>query len=91
MGLLGDFLEAFYGSGQTFLTLRPQPDPELEDRLEWEEVAASGRRFKLSDPQSDGGMIVLQFCQDGTWVEVFSDHSRDVLLNIAQSFEVVDR
>lgn len=71
--------------------LRADRDPELDERLEWEEVEASGHRFEVSDPQVDGGMIVLRFCQGGTWVEVISDHALNDLFDIAMSFEPVER
>jgi hypothetical protein len=71
--------------------LRQKPDAEMENELEWEDVEASGRRFQVSDPESEDGMVVLKFCQEGTWVEVFSDHSRNELLQIAASFQAVHR
>jgi hypothetical protein len=90
----GENLTVFYhqtGSNRLWFTLRQKPDPEMENELEWEEVEVSGRRFQVSDPESQDGIIALRFCQDGTWVEVFSDHSRNELLRIAESFQAVER
>lgn len=77
------------GSNSLWFHLRAKPDPELDERLAWEEMEVGGRRFEISDPELDSGMIVLRFCQDGTWIEMVSDHSRQDLLEIAQSFEAV--
>jgi len=90
----GENLTVFYhqtGSNRLWFTLRQKPDSEMENELEWEEVEASGRRFQVSDPESEDGMMVLRFCRDGTWVYVFSDHSRNELLRIAESFRAVER
>ncbi len=90
----GEILTVFYhqtGSNRLWFTLRQKPDPAMEDELEWEDIEAFGQRFQVSDPESEDGMIVLRFCQDGTWVEVFSDHTRDELLQIAESFRAVER
>jgi hypothetical protein len=81
----------YLGDGSTSLWfhLRAKPDPESDERLEWEEVEVAGRRFEISDPEVEGGMICLRFCQDGTWIEIVSDHSRHDLLDIAMSFEAI--
>ncbi len=88
----GENLTVFYhqdGPNRLWFTLRQSPDSEMESELEWEEIEVSGRRFQLSDPESDDGMMVLRFSQDGTWVDVFSDHPRNELLRIAESFQAV--
>jgi len=77
------------GSNSLWFHLRAKLDPESDERLEWEEVEVAGRRFEISDPEVEGGMICLRFCQDGTWIEAVSDHSRQDLLDIAMSFEAV--
>jgi hypothetical protein len=90
----GENLTVFYhqtGPNRLWFRLRKKPDREMENELEWEEVEVSGRCFQISAPESDNGLTVLKFCQDGTWVEVFSDHSCDELLKIAESFEAVER
>ena len=69
--------------------LHSRPEPESDEQLEWNEIEFSGRRFEISDPEVEGGMIMLRFCQEGTWVEMISDHSRQDLLAIATSFEPV--
>jgi hypothetical protein len=88
----GESLTVMYvgnGPNSLWFHLRAKPDPEADERLEWEEVEVAGRRFEISDPEVEGGMICLRFCQDGTWVEIVSDHSRPELLDIAMSFEAV--
>jgi hypothetical protein len=90
----GESLTIFYhqtGPNRLWFRLRQNPDSTMANELEWEELEASGRRFQLSDPQSDDGIMVLRFCQDGTWVDLFSDHSRNELLRIAASFQAVAR
>ncbi len=77
------------GPHRFWFRLSQSPDSEMENELEWEELEVAGRRFQLSDPESDDGMAVLRFCQDGTWVDVFSDHPRNELLRIAESFQAV--
>ena len=58
-----------------------------EADLAWSEIEFSGRRFEISDPEVEGEMIMLGFCQEETWVEMISDHLRQDLLEIAMSFE----
>ncbi|WP_145059631.1 hypothetical protein [Adhaeretor mobilis] len=77
------------GSNSVWFHLRAKPEPESDEGLEWEEVEVAGRQIEISDPEVEGGMICLRFCQDGTWIEVVSDHSRQDLFDIAMSFEPV--
>jgi len=77
-------------SNRLWLSLSQQPDLESQDEPEWEEVELSGQRFKLSDPQIDGGLSVLCFSKDGTWVTMYSDYAREELLNIALSCEAAE-
>jgi hypothetical protein len=77
------------GSNSLWFHLRAKPDSKSDERLEWQEVEVAGRRFEISDPEVEGGMTCLRFCQEGTWVEIVSDHSRPDLLDIAMSFEAV--
>jgi hypothetical protein len=67
--------------------LRPELDPEMQERLEFEEIEFSGRQFQLSDPEIDGALSILVFHQDGTWVEIVSDLARNELLEVAATFE----
>jgi hypothetical protein len=69
-----------------WFSLFAELDRETEDRLEWEDVEFAGRRFRLSDPQVDGALSILAFQQEGTWVQVVADFSRDELLKVASSF-----
>ncbi len=76
-------------ANRLWFSLRPELDPEMQDRLEWEEIEFAGRRFQLSDPEIEGALSILVFNQDGTWIEVISDLARNELLDVAASFEVV--
>ncbi|WP_145434278.1 hypothetical protein [Lacipirellula limnantheis] len=78
-------------SNRFWFHLRAELDPEMQDRLEFEEIEFSGRRFQLSDPEIDGALSILVFQQDGTWVEIVSDFARNDLLNLAASFKPVAR
>jgi hypothetical protein len=81
----GDALKRFW------FNLQLELDAEIRDRLEWEEIEFAGRQMKLSDPEVDGALSVLVFNQEGTWVEIVSDLSRDELLKVAASFVAVRR
>ena len=83
------FMYSGNDSKKLWFQLRTKPDQDLEQRLEWEEVEAFGKRFEMSDPEMENGMIVLRFCQNETWIEMFSDYSREKTLDIAGSFEPV--
>jgi len=61
-----------------------------DEKLEWEEVESSGRKFRLSDASSQGGLSVLAFEQDGTHVQIFSDLPRSQLLLFALSFRTFE-
>jgi hypothetical protein len=85
-------LSVFYHAGAShrfWFHLRPRLESEMYDRLEWEDVEVAGRRYQLSDPQVEDGLKVLVFNQDGTWVDIYSDHPRDELLRLAASFKAV--
>ena len=75
------------GRHSLWFHLRGSRDEDSEERLEWEAVEVAGRHFEISDPEVEEGMMCLRFCQDGTWVEIVSDHPRQDLLDIAMSFE----
>lgn len=76
-------------ANRLWFNLRPEPDPEMQDRLEWEEIEFAGRRFQLSDPEVEGALSILTFNQNGTWVEIVSNLPRNESLNLAASFEAV--
>jgi hypothetical protein len=89
-GRQGESLTVFYNGPRRFwFSLRAERDEKQHETLEWEEIEISGRRFHLSDPDVEGGMSILVFCHEGTWVDIVSDWSRDELLKSALSFEKV--
>ncbi len=91
-GKKSECLAVFYnggGANSLWFHLSSTLDPEMRERLEWEEIEFSGRRFQLSDPEVDGALSILVFEQEGTWIEIVSDLGRDELLNVAASFEAV--
>ncbi len=77
-------------SNSLWFDLRGQPDVEIEESLEWEEVEVSARTFKLSDPNTEAGLSVLAFKHDGTHVYVFSDMQRSELFDFALSLKTVE-
>ena len=88
----GESVMAMYvgnGANRFWFKMRAKPDPELGESLEWTELEESGQKLEISDPETDGGMIVLRFCKNGTWIEIFSDYPLKDLLEIATSFEPV--
>lgn len=73
-------------SGSFWFHLCSEPDPKLDEDLEWEVAEFSGRRFTVSDPETEGGTVVVRFQQEGTWVAVYSDRPVREFLEIAASF-----
>jgi hypothetical protein len=83
-------LTVFYnGPRKYWFSLTAQRDERQHETHEWEEIELSGRRFYLSDPEVEGGLKILVFCHEGTWVDIDSDWSREDLLKSALSFEKV--
>lgn len=69
-----------------WITESGQPDEDHNETLLWETIDVGGRQMKLSDPEGDVGMSVLDFVQDGTYVSICSDLSRQQLFELAASF-----
>jgi len=65
---------------------RGHPDQKAEDRLAWDHLEANGRKVRLSDPETEDGLCVLRFEQDGTHISIFSNLPRPELIDLATSF-----
>jgi hypothetical protein len=59
-------------------------DPDRENYA-WEEVERQGQKLLISDPGAGVGMRIVAVLRDGTHVDIWSDHERECLINVALS------
>jgi hypothetical protein len=84
-----------YRGGATFDSLwineRARRDPQMLNELDWELVTVGDRTLEISDPSPEKGSCVVALEQEGTWVDLISDLSREDLCRVAASLEPASR
>ncbi len=91
-----EYLTLMYRGGPSkslWLHESPVSNPGHESYV-WEEIEEHGQKLSISDPGAgDGmrgdGMRIVAMQRDGTHVDIWSDHERQCLIDIALSFRPV--
>jgi hypothetical protein len=59
-------------------------DPGHENYA-WEEIKQQGQKLLISDPGAGVGMRIVAMQRHGTHVDIWSDHEREFLIDVALS------